>query len=269
MTKERHRDALRTEHTKEAIAQRIAAATEHSYLGDFVLGAVDGAVTTFAVVCGVAGAELAAGVAIVLGLANTLADGFSMAVGNYLSTKSEHDIVAKARRQEEFHIENNPEGEVEEIREIFRTKGFEGELLERITRTITENRRLWIDTMLTDELGLQLQPPSPPRAAITTFVAFVLAGLVPILPLFWTSQVGAGKTFIASALATAVTFALIGPGQGLRRPQTPLVLDCRDCSRRWRRRNSRLHRRRLAQKLRRITSPRKKSSPEAPDFHPA
>ena len=203
-------DTLKHEHTEEAIADRLAQTTQHSYLGDFVLGAVDGTVTTFAVVSGVAGAGLPSGVAVVLGFANVLADGFSMAVGNYLSTRSQHEVLALARQTEQEHIERHPEGEREEIRQIFRAKGFEGELLETITDTITDERERWVDTMLTEELGLQLIPPHPVRAAIVTFVAFILAGLVPILPLFLSSYITAAQTFTASAVATAVTFSLIG-----------------------------------------------------------
>ncbi len=207
-------DALDEEHTEEAIAERLAAATRHSYLGDFVLGGVDGAVTTFAVVSGVAGAGLPSGVAVVLGCANVLADGFSMAVGNYLSTKSEHDVLELARRTEEWHIERHPEGEREEIRQIFQSKGFEGELLETITDTITEERERWVDTMLTEELGLQLEPPHPLKAATVTFFAFMLAGVMPVLPLFLSPYLSAGQTFAASALATAVTFISVGIVKG-------------------------------------------------------
>ena len=131
---------LREEHTSEAIATRLASATEHSYLGDFVLGAIDGAVTTFAIVSGVAGAGMSAGVAIVLGFANVLADGFSMAVSNYFKARSDHDVVDRARRLEEVHIDKNPEGEREEVRQIFMAKGFDGDLLEKLTDTLTENR---------------------------------------------------------------------------------------------------------------------------------
>lgn len=215
------------EHTEEAIAARLGGATQHSYLGDFVLGAVDGTVTTFAVVAGSAGAELPAGIAIVLGLANVLADGFSMAVGNYLKTKSEHELVEKARRREERHILRYPAGEREEIRQIFMSKGFEGDLLDQITDTITQNRKQWVDTMLTDELGLQLEPPSPVKAGLVTFTAFVLAGLVPILPLFLASTLGPDRTFLASAVATAVTFAVIGAVKGrvVHRPMAAAALE--------------------------------------------
>ncbi len=207
-------DDLHEEHTEEAIAQRLAAATRHSYLGDFVLGGVDGAVTTFAVVSGVAGAGLPTGIAVVLGFTNVLADGFSMAVSNYLSTKSEHDVLELVRKTEELHIERHPAGEREEIRQIFQSKGFEGPLLETITDTITEERERWVDTMLIEEHGLQLEPPQPLKAASVTFFAFMLAGLMPILPLFFYPYLTLGQTFAASALATAVTFVGIGIVKG-------------------------------------------------------
>ena len=128
---------LEAEHTPTAIAERLQASTAHSYLRDFVFGAIDGTVTTFAVVAGTAGAGLPRGVAIILGIANLAADGFSMAVGNYLSTKVERQLIDKARRHEERHIAEVPEGEREEVRQIFAAKGFSGGVLEEIVRVIT------------------------------------------------------------------------------------------------------------------------------------
>lgn len=205
---------LAAEHTSEAIAQRLANVSHFSYLGDFVLGAVDGTVTTFAVVAGVAGAGLSSGVAIVLGLANILADGFSMAVGSYLKAKSDHEIVARARETEERHIKHHPEGEREEIRQIFARKGFEGEVLEHVINVITNDRRCWVDTMITEELGLQLEPAAPMKAALTTFVAFFLAGMVPLMPMFFSASMSPNLTFGLSALATAITFCAIGLVKG-------------------------------------------------------
>ena len=66
-----------------------------SYLGEFVYGAIDGSVTTFAVVAGATGADLSPSVVIILGFANLFADGFSMATGNYLSTKTKLQVLAK------------------------------------------------------------------------------------------------------------------------------------------------------------------------------
>jgi vacuolar iron transporter family protein len=83
---------------------------------DFVYGAVDGSVTTFAVVAGVIGAELSPSIVLILGFANLFADGFSMAVGNYLSSKRRVEYIEKRRRREEWEIENLYEQEKQEIR---------------------------------------------------------------------------------------------------------------------------------------------------------
>jgi VIT1/CCC1 family predicted Fe2+/Mn2+ transporter len=211
---EPHDQSLESQHTPKAIQLRLQAATEHSYLGDFVLGAVDGAVTTFAVVSGVAGAGLPKHVAIVLGLANLLADGFSMAVGNYLSTKADRQVVERVRRMEESHIEQIPEGEREEIRQIFQAKGFQGALLDEIVTVITNDRKQWVDTMLTEEFGLRLETPSPIKAGLITFAAFVLVGAIPLLPLFAPTDVGSNTIFALSAAATACAFFLVGAAKG-------------------------------------------------------
>lgn len=142
---------LAAQHTPQAIENRIASAKQHSYFGDFVLGAVDGTVTTFAIVAGAAGAGLSSGVAIVLGLANVAADGFSMAVSNYLKVRSDRQIVERIRKVEEMHIDEIPDGEREEIRQIFAGKGFDGEMLEGVVMVITDDRLRWVDTMLTED----------------------------------------------------------------------------------------------------------------------
>lgn len=210
-------------HTEEAIADRLAKSHEHSYLGDFILGAVDGGVTTFAIVAGAAGAGLSNGIAIVLGLANVVADGFSMAAGNYLKVKADHQNVDRARRTEEMHIDKVPEGEREEIRQIFAAKGFDGSALEDIVSVITNNRQQWIDTMLTDEWGLQLQPPSPVRAALSTLTAFVLAGLIPLLPLFFAIDGPVEDLFPVAAGLTGVTFYGVGWMRGRIVDDRPLL----------------------------------------------
>jgi VIT1/CCC1 family predicted Fe2+/Mn2+ transporter len=72
---------------------------------DFVYGAIDGSVTTFAVVAGVVGAALSPSIILILGFANLFADGFSMAIGNYLGTKSQKEYIEKERKREEWEIE--------------------------------------------------------------------------------------------------------------------------------------------------------------------
>ena len=188
---------LDREHHPDAITARLEGERRHSYLGDAVLGGIDGCVTTFAVVAGALGAGFPRLVVVILGFANLIADGFSMAAGNFLGTKSQR----------------------EEVRQIFARKGFSGDDLERVVDVITRDRRLWIDTMLTEEHGLQVQGPSPFRAGLATFLAFLLVGLVPLAP-FIVPGIAPGRMFTVSALATALAFVAVGIGKGmvLRRP---------------------------------------------------
>lgn len=200
---------LHAQHEAPVIEARLAAARQNSYLGDTVLGAIDGCVTTFAVVAGTAGAKLSAEIAVILGLANLLADGFSMAASNYQRAKSEHELLARARAIEEMHVREVPAGEREEVRQIYAAKGFQGDVLEEIVNGITQNHELWVNTMLTEELGLRLDLPKPGFAALATFLGFCAAGIVPLLP-YLLPALPQAQVFELSVGATAVTFFAIG-----------------------------------------------------------
>jgi vacuolar iron transporter family protein len=203
---------LRREHTPEAVRRRLAEPDKGSYLRDFVYGAIDGTVTTFAVVAGVAGAQLSATVIVILGVANLVADGFSMAVSNFLGSRAEEQQQGRARREEQRHVELVPEGEREEVRQIFAAKGFEGQQLKDIVDVITRDRRLWLDTMMTEELGYARRSSNPVRAAGTTFVAFVSVGSLPLVVFLYNLAFAAdiGRPFLWSAGMTAVGFFTVG-----------------------------------------------------------
>ena len=96
---------------------------------DFVYGATDGAVTTFAIVAGVVGASLSPSIVIILGFANLFADGFSMAMGNYLSTRSRIEYIERERNRQNKEVQDRPESKISEIKNIYAEKGFKDELL--------------------------------------------------------------------------------------------------------------------------------------------
>ncbi len=193
-------------HTPQEIAKRIEAPDGSGVLKDAVYGAIDGAVTTFAIVAGVAGAGLSPFVIVALGMANVLADGFSMAAANYSGTKAELDNMRRLRVVEERHIQKYPEGERLEVREILSKKGLTGAVLDDATAAITQNRENWIALMMEGEYGLAAVDPRPERAAAITFLAFLAAGIVPLLPFL----LGLPNAFAVSVGMTMVTFFAIG-----------------------------------------------------------
>lgn len=131
------------------------------YIGDIVYGANDGIITTFAVIAGAAGAGLSSSVIIILGLANLVADGFSMGASRYLSLKSEQAVAGAGRE---------------------RNASYDG---------------------------------------IATFVAFVIAGCLPIIPFLIPSA--AHNAFNVSAIATATAFFLVGAARSFVIQKHPLI----------------------------------------------
>jgi vacuolar iron transporter family protein len=182
------------------------------YLGEFVYGGIDGSVTTFAVVAGSAGAGLDTSVILILGFANLLADGLSMSIGAYLSTKSERDNYEKHRRIEYQEVEGVPEIEKEEIREIYRAKGFEGELLEQVVVVITADKDRWVDVMMKEELEMISETKSPLAMGGVTYLSFILVGLIPLLSYvagFWV-EMKENELFLSSCILTSLAFLFVG-----------------------------------------------------------
>jgi vacuolar iron transporter family protein len=204
--------SLEGEHTPSGVSARLRQRPSPSYLQDFIYGAIDGAVTTFAVVAGVEGANLDETVVIILGGANLIADGFSMAVSNFLGSRAARQQRERARREEERHIQMVPEGEREEVRQIFAAKGFEGQDLERVVEVITSDPDLWTETMMSEELGFGSTEPNEFRAAFATFTAFMTVGFLP-LGVFALDLVTPGhieNAFIWSAVMTGIAFLVVG-----------------------------------------------------------
>ncbi len=201
--------AALTKALQEHKASEIHGRTFGPYIHDIVYGANDGIVTTFAIVSGVNGAELSASVVVVLGLANVLADGLSMGLGNFLSSRSKRDNYHRILKEEYQEIEEIPEIEREEIREIYRAKGFQGADLEAVTRVITSDKKVWVDTMMIEENGLT--PTENDNAALhglVTFTAFVIFGMIPVSP--YILPISPESRFVVTIVATGIALLLVG-----------------------------------------------------------
>lgn len=186
--------------------------TTYNWLPDFVYGGIDGAVTTFAVVAGVVGASLSTTIILILGFANLFADGFSMAIGKYLSDKSQHELYNKIKEIEHRHLKEKTAHEREEVRDILKLYGFKGKDLARATKVITSNPEVWVDLMMKNEFKMTHENISPAKGAVTTFISFALVGFIPLFvytfsPVFKLSEKAA---FTTTSFATLSALFLVG-----------------------------------------------------------
>lgn len=196
--------------TIKAHEEGHALSGQGMYLKSLVYGGLDGIITTFAVVAGVAGASLQPAIVLILGFANLLGDGFSMATGDYLSTKAEREYAAAERKREEWEVDVHPKGEAQELIEIFRKKGFTKEQTSKLVAIYTKNKRAWVDTMMVDELGFLEQEDNPLKSAMVTFFSFLGFGCIPLLAYVANIWFPLQNTFLVAIVLTALTLFLLG-----------------------------------------------------------
>ncbi|WP_304543142.1 VIT1/CCC1 transporter family protein [Sulfurimonas microaerophilic] len=213
---EPNKEELIKEHQPAMIRERLSRTQQKYNVSDAVLGGIDGCITTFAVVSGSVGAGFPSSVAVILGFANLFADGFSMATSNYESIRADQEFNDAVKTSEKMHIKEFPEGEKEEIRQIFKAKGFENEVLDTIIETITKDEKIWLDVMLAEEHGISKTSPSPYRSALVTFLAFIFVGTFPLIP-YLISSLKINEQFMFSALLAGVMFFLIGMYKNITR----------------------------------------------------
>jgi len=182
---------------------------EGEWIRDATLGANDGLVSILTLLAGVAGAEVSGSTVLIAGLAGLVAGAISMGVGAYVSAKAYRSYYRAELRREVEEMREKPEIEREEIRDIYRERGFEGELLDRVVDTITSNPRTWLKVMMSEELGLSPTFGRPLGAATVVFVAFLAGGIVPVAPFLFAEGLPAlvtafGLTAVALMLAGGV-----------------------------------------------------------------
>jgi VIT1/CCC1 family predicted Fe2+/Mn2+ transporter len=200
-------------HSPDEIGKEPWHKTEQGkYIGQAVYGASDGIVTTFAAISGIAGANLNPKIAIIVGLANLFADGISMAIGDYLSEKSEREYILAEKEREMWEVERMPEAEKLEVMEIYKKKGLSGEKLNNLVDAITSDKEIWVQTMLHEELGLFEDDTNPLKSAIVTFLSFAIAGFMPLIAYVFASQWAflLQNQFLISCIITGITLFFVG-----------------------------------------------------------
>jgi len=180
----------------------------HSALADVILGGQDGLVNVLGVILGVAAASGDTRLVLAAGMAATFAESVSMGAVAYTSTIAESDLYLSEREREYRHIHTVPQVERSEIREIFEAKGFQGELLDRIVETITDNPHVWVDQMMAEEH--RLAPSSRTdarRAALVVGVSAIVGSLIPIIPFVFLPL---GPSMIMALVLAALTLFAVG-----------------------------------------------------------
>jgi len=190
--------------------------------GDFikslVFGGLDGIITTFAIVCAAVGASLSNKTVIVMGLANLIADAISMGLGDALSEKAEMDMVKREWDRENWEMDNNPEGEIMEMVELYKDAGVSQDDAYIILKTMAKYKDFFVRHMMVMELELQAPNPedNPWAMGAVTFMAFILFGSVPLVSFIFFAAVGVtGDTLFALCiLFTALAIFALGAVKG-------------------------------------------------------
>lgn len=182
-----------------------------------VFGANDGLVSNLSLVMGMAGGVVASGessnLVLLAGIAGLLAGAFSMAAGEYVSMKAQREVFERQIALEKEELAASPEEEMEELALIYRAKGVPKEEAERLARTLLADEQVALDTLAREELGLDPDElGSPWAAAGSSFAAFSIGAVLPVLPFMITTGF---EAVIASAIVSAVALFAVGAALSL------------------------------------------------------
>lgn len=177
-------------------------------LRDFILGGQDGLVNVLAVILGVASATGDIRIVIIAGLAATFGESISMAAVAYTATKAEEDFYWSEVEREKREMKEMPGEEKKEIREIYYKKGFRGNLLNSVVNKIVSNEKVWLETMMTEELHLYKEnSQNPLKSAAIVGIAAVLGSVIPLLPFVF---LGLQQAMAGSILISAFFLFMVG-----------------------------------------------------------
>lgn len=181
----------------------------HEYIGDAILGLNDGITTTLVFALSVSGASGTPGTVVLAGLAEMFAGGVAMFLGGFMSAQSEKEALQHQISVEQHEIEVEPEEEREELRQIYREKGFSGRQLTGIVDHLTGDKDRWLNSMIRDELLIRPgELRSPWRVAAVVGASFVVGAFIPLLPFITALADSAVIAAVLSIVALFLTGAL-------------------------------------------------------------
>jgi predicted membrane protein (TIGR00267 family) len=184
-------------------------------LRDVILGGQDGLVNILGIILGVISGGGDRTVLLATGFAAAITESISMGAVGYTSTVADRDFYAAQRVVEDAEVREDPDLECREITELYRSKGFSGQLLDQVVATITANRDKWVRTILEEERHLQPVGNSDVmRSSVVITVATLIGHLIPLLPFLYLSRTPALE--LALVLSAVVLFG-VGTYQALTR----------------------------------------------------
>jgi len=216
---EKDKAGSKAAHSKEMIVVR--SQEKHSVIGEriksIVYGGLDGIITTFAVVAGATGGHLGTDVILILGVSNMFADAVSMGMGDAISAKAENEMILKEREREAWEFEYYPEGEKEEMVEIYTARGLAEDKARLVVDSMAsndDNGKFFVDQMMTDELGMELPDEDEDvwASGLVTFSSFVFFGVFPLLAYICLDQTDTNQDtlFIIACALTGLMLFILG-----------------------------------------------------------
>ena len=178
--------ALMLEPDRGATAESVPPRERHphggNWLREIVFGLNDGLVTTLVFIMAASALAQSHAALLLIALSEVSAGGVSMALGGYLSARTERDLLARRIATERHEIATEPEEERAELRDIYRKKGLCGSLLDRVVTQLTATDERWLQALVHDELGvIDNEEVAPWRQGLRIGASFVLGGLIPTL----------------------------------------------------------------------------------------
>lgn len=199
-----------------AAAHRVDHHVRHrnitgGWLRPALFGVTDGLVSNFALVMGVAGADVSARFVLLAGLAGLFAGAFSMATGEWNSVRSQSELAHAEIAIERRELARAPEAEEAELAGLYRSRGLEPDLAREVARQFARDPEVLWRVHAREELGIDPDNlPSPWVAAVSSFVSFALGAVVPVLAYVF----GVGSPFALSAALSGIALFVIGAAVG-------------------------------------------------------